>query len=88
VWNFTSAKASSFTFVPIYSKGISADGLSHLMVTPLFWQFKNHGMSRTIMFQHSQQYTDKSGNKKYDILFFLFRNSRMNGDTCISIIWQ
>ncbi|BDX37758.1 hypothetical protein CYCD_11130 [Tenuifilaceae bacterium CYCD] len=87
VWNFTSAKARSFTFIPVYSKGTSTDGLNHLMVTPLFWQFKNHKMSRTIMFPTFTAYTDKSGNKKYDILFFLFRNSRMNGDTCISIIW-
>ncbi|MGE0077841.1 MAG: hypothetical protein AB7S48_08280 [Bacteroidales bacterium] len=87
VWNFKSAKSNSFTFIPFFSKGKSKNGLKHLAVTPLFWRFEDDLMQRTILFPLFTSYNDKNSNSKFDLLLFLFRNSRMNGDTSISIVW-
>lgn len=87
VWNFRSAKSKSFTFIPLFSKGISQNGVEYIAATPIFWRFKTDQMQRTMLLPAYTSYSDKTGNRKLNILFFLFRSSKMNGDSCISIIW-
>ena len=51
VWNFKNDAYKSFTFIPLFSIGKSPSGLkTHLVVTPLFYQFKdtNH-LSRLVL---------------------------------------
>lgn len=87
VWNFSSAKSKSLTIVPLYSKGVSRNGLKHLMVTPIFWNFSNNSMNRNILFPIFNTYSDINSNKKFDILFFLLRRSKIGDNRSLSIVW-
>ena len=87
VWNIRSAKSKSTTVIPVFSKGISRNGIEHLAVTPIYWMFKTAQMTRTLLLPAYSLYNDRAGNRKFNILFFLFRNSKMDGDTSMRIVW-
>jgi hypothetical protein len=71
VWNHKDTAYSYKTLVPFFSSGHSPDSArSHLMITPLFWNFKNGEASRTILFP--LYYSYKNSFKDRKILFPLF----------------
>ncbi len=50
-WSLRNHRYNSYTFFPLYSKGSSINGAkTHLMITPLYWQFNSGEKRRTILF--------------------------------------
>ncbi|MBI5217784.1 MAG: hypothetical protein HY958_02490 [Bacteroidia bacterium] len=74
LWHFRDEKYTSLTIAPILSAGHSPDGKkSHLMLSPLFWQFKDGDDYRNILFPVWWNKKESSGdNAVYSNIVFPF----------------
>jgi len=94
IWNLKNEDYSSLTFAPLFSSGRSTDNaIGHLMITPLFWNFRNGDSNSSLLFP-IWWYTHKgSGNNQVysNILFplyFRFKD-RMNDNTVLfPVYWS
>ncbi|MCX6256778.1 MAG: hypothetical protein NTW49_02595, partial [Bacteroidia bacterium] len=87
--NGRSVPYKSVTLFPLFSAGHNFDrSLNHLVITPLFWNFHAGEIHRNLLFPLYNYYTDaKTHEKKFNILYFLFRSKHINDQRKISIVW-
>jgi hypothetical protein len=88
IWNLKDSHYSSFTLLPLISFGHSPDNtIRHLAFTPLFWDIHSQDRRKVNLYPLFGYADDKSGNKDFNILYFLF-HFRKEQDRRITDILQ
>jgi hypothetical protein len=94
VWSFKNKNYSSFTIFPLLSAGHTPDGLfRHLMVTPLFWHFKNPDGHRNILFPiwwYSKKGNDENAVKTIVIfpIYWSQKDNVRNNKIFFPLVWS
>ncbi len=79
IWSLKNSYYQSFTFLPLFSKGHSADNTkSHLMLTPLLWRFKDHDSNLNLLLPIAwQKKTGTGENQKIkNVLFPIYWSNK------------
>ena len=91
VWSYKDYYYRSFTFAPLFSYGRTRDSLhakGYVMLTPLFWHFKDNGVNRTVFLPFFNSYiADKDHEKRFNAFFVLFRYKQKEQKTRYSFLW-
>lgn len=94
IWSIDNSSYKSLTFAPLFSFGSSYDNSSkHLVLTPLFYNFKNSQRRNTVLFplwwskrSVSSKITDKA-NVLFPIIWS-FKNQQRKVNVVFPISWQ
>ncbi|MHC1705376.1 MAG: hypothetical protein AB9846_15830 [Tenuifilaceae bacterium] len=94
IWSFKNPVYNSFTFIPFFSHGKSADqSVKHLTITPFFWHFKNlDGQTTTLLpiFWNSKYGEGESANR-WNVLFPIFwsnKNINQSNNVLFPLVWS
>ncbi len=94
IWSFSNQQYHSFTVFPLYSKKVSADGsYSRLMITPFFWETKDHDRQKDVLFPlwwHSKWGTGENAGHT-DVLFPFYRaykDKQRSSNVLFPFIWS
>jgi len=87
IWSFKDKEHKSFTFLPIYSSGKWFDDKRYTAVTPLYWQIKNEEEKFNLLFPLYDSYSNVYGDKKTNVLFFVWRNKKVKGRRTTQFLW-
>jgi hypothetical protein len=87
VWSLKNEYYKSFTFIPFISKGRTINDMDYLIVTPLYWKLKNKVNSRTLLFPFYSNYNQTTGEKRSNILLFVFRHNETSKKKSNQLLW-
>ena len=94
IWSLKNKNYNSFTIIPLFSSGHSPDRqFRHLMITPIFWHFKNEDETKNILFPI---YWGSKGGSGDDVrishilfpVFWSFKNKEANNKILFPVIWK
>ncbi len=94
IWSLRNSDYRSFTFIPFISEGNSSDGLrKHLVVTPLFWYFKNPESESYSLFPlwWNRKLSDQKHTRYFNVVFpfyWTFRNGDNRSDIIFPFSWR
>jgi len=93
IYNIKNKERKSFTFLPLFSFGKNADSTKHLVITPLFFHFKNKHNTKTTLFPlyWSIQYYSRYDTVKHNVFFPLywsFKDKYKRSDILFPLFWK